>query len=679
MLFLYPLFLWALLALLIPIIIHLFNLKRYKIVYFTNVKFLKELKQKSKAKSRLKEILILICRCLALTCLVLAFSEPYIPTNANKDSIVAAKVYSIYLDNSFSTQNINKLGKALEIAKLKAKELLKSFNNTDKIQIITNDFEGRHQRLHTKQDALGLIDEIKPTATVRYLSQVINRQTEFLRQTSSSSKNIIIFSDLQKSTFDLQSVKPDTSVQVLVLPVIPNLVNNVFIDSCWFEYPYQQLGFTQKLHARVVNMGANNLEVLSAKLIINQQQVALSSFSIEAKAKAEIKFTFNCKQPGFNYCEIKLDDYPITFDDNLFFTFNSTNHIEVCILNGRGKSNQFSSLFKNDSLFVLHESNELAIDYSVFKTSDVIILNQLLELSSGLISELNLFTKKGGSVLIIPNMENNLENTNKLFNNFKLPQILGLDTSLVKMNEIDQQKGFYEGVFEKKEDRMNLPKVKKHYKLNSNSKFENILSLQNGDALLGFSNLNQAKIYLMTTSLEPDVSNFFNHALLVPTLYKICFNSIKQTQLFFTVQGHEQLQIKSNPNYLSSPITIYNLSEKNDFIPETRLSENNLIFYFQHQPQSPGFYLLKHEKIEILPLAFNYSRLESNLNNFTFEEVNSIIEKKNLNNVKLINYQDTKSGELTSLVEGGKKLWKLFLLLALAFIMIEIALLRFLK
>jgi hypothetical protein len=77
--FLYPTFLIALLVLALPIIIHFFNFKRYKTVYFSNVGFLKHIQQETRKKSQLKHLLILLSRILALAALVLAFSRPYIP------------------------------------------------------------------------------------------------------------------------------------------------------------------------------------------------------------------------------------------------------------------------------------------------------------------------------------------------------------------------------------------------------------------------------------------------------------------------------------------------------------------------------------------------------------------------------------------------------------------------
>ncbi|MCB0819631.1 MAG: BatA domain-containing protein, partial [Bacteroidetes bacterium] len=66
-----PQFLWALFSLIIPILIHLFHFRRFKIVYFTNVRFLRELRKETQSRSRIRKLLILIARCLALSALVL--------------------------------------------------------------------------------------------------------------------------------------------------------------------------------------------------------------------------------------------------------------------------------------------------------------------------------------------------------------------------------------------------------------------------------------------------------------------------------------------------------------------------------------------------------------------------------------------------------------------------------
>ena len=98
--FLYPAFLWGLFLIIIPILIHLFNFRRYKKIYFSNVSFLKSVKEQTKFASRLKHLLVLLSRILMIAFLVLAFSQPYI--SHKQQTATKKKSVSIYIDNSFS-------------------------------------------------------------------------------------------------------------------------------------------------------------------------------------------------------------------------------------------------------------------------------------------------------------------------------------------------------------------------------------------------------------------------------------------------------------------------------------------------------------------------------------------------------------------------------------------------
>ncbi len=681
--FVYPAFIWALAAVAIPIIIHLFNFRRYKKVYFTNVKFLKELQHQSKSKSRLREILVLIARCLAIACLVLAFCQPVL---FDKDTVITntgAKAVSIYIDNSFSMENVNKQGPLLEIAKNKAKEIIKAFGNGDKFQVITNDFEGKHQRFNSKEDAINVIDEVKISSATRLYSDVLKRQTEFLRSSNLADQKIHALSDAQETTFNLNEIQNDTTVKVTIVPLNANEVNNIYIDTCWFETPLQQKGFIQKLHANIVNYGNTNLEIGSAKLFLNKQQIAISSFSVEANSKKEIQFTFECKKEGVNYGSIKIEDFPITFDDELFFAFNSKVNVSVCLISGKDQTqdNAIATLFKTDSLFKLNSFSEQAIDFGAFKTSDVVILNQLAELSSGLMAEVTKFTGTGGSVVFIPSQNANIVSYNQGLNMLQMPNLVALDSSKLKVDKIELASKFYAGVFEKVSDRLNLPVVTNHFKVTrtNNMDFETILMLQNSDALFGLSRKDNALVYLFTVPLNEKCTNFPKHALFVPTFYQICFNSLKSVPLSYQASSNVVINIKNDMASVDQPPHIKQVGGLLDVIPESRALNNGMALYTQRQINSPGFFEVQRNNTLLLPLAFNYSRKESNLKCRDIEQLKKIIDDKAFKNIQLI--EDT-SEDITSQIQQGaegKKLWKIFIILTLLFIGIEIALLRFLK
>ena len=683
MVFVYPLFLWALSCLAIPIIIHLFNFRRYKKVYFTNVKFLKELQLESKSRSRLKEILILISRCIAIACLVIAFSQPVIFEKAAPEVPKGVRAISIYIDNSFSMGNVNKQGPLFEIAKTRAKEIVNAFAATDKIQIITNDFEGKHQRFNSKENALSVIEALKVSPSTRLLSEVVKRQHDFLIASGIANKKIYVLSDAQKSTFDLEDVAEDSTTSITILPLVANKVNNIYLDSCWFETPLQQKGFIQKLHGIVVNNGTTDLEAASAKLFLNSQQIALTSFSLAANSRDEVTFTFECKKEGFNFGSIKIEDYPVTFDDELFFAFNSKINLAITLINGKDQSvvNPFSSLFKSDSLYEFNSFMEQAIDYNFFKSSNVIILNQVSELSSGLISELLKFTAQDGAIVINPSLKANFIIYNPLMTALQLPLLESVDSTLIKVDKIEWNSPFYSGVFEKVEDRMNLPLVNKHYKLvkNNRSNFEKILALQNGESLFGFSRLNNSLVYFFAAPLNETATNFTKHALFVPTFYQICFNSVKPGPLFYSVGSNVVINLKNTLPLNEQPPHIIQPERKIDIIPETKVVNNGLFLYTRQQVNDPGYYLVKRGKDTLKPLAFNYSRRESNLDVYSKDDLDQTISGRGLKTFSLL--EDTGADISSQVLMGaeGKKLWKLFIILALLFLCIEVALLRILK
>jgi hypothetical protein len=683
MTFVFPLFLWALTAVSVPVIIHLFNFRRYKKVYFTNVRFLKDLQQESKSKSRLKELLVLLCRCLMLASVVLAFSQPVMKDHNDAQFKNGIKTVAIYIDNSFSMDNVSRQGPLLQIAKGQAKELIKSFGNADRFYLLTNDFEGRHQRFNTKENALELVEEVRSSPTPRRLSEVLKRQQDFLTSAGVTDRRSFIFSDAQRSTFDLDAVRTDTVTQTLIFPLKANRVNNLYIDTCWFESPLQQKGFIQKLHVRIVNNGASDIDIATAKLTLNKQQSAIASFSVEAGSSAETMFTFESKTEGFNFGTLKIEDYPVNFDDELFFAFDSRVNVKVSLINGsqQPQTNAFTSLFGSDSLFKLRTFTEQSIDYGTFASTDVLVLNGLTSISSGLAGELSKFTTKGGAVVFVPPVDADMSSYNISLSALKLPAFEALDTTRLKTDKIEYAGEFYSGVFERTEARLNLPLVNRHYRLNHQvrSDFETILSLQNGETFFGRLKNSNSFVYLFSAPLDDKSGNFNKHALFVPTFYRIAFSSLKPLPLFYHSGTNVVLSLKNDALRNETPPHIVKADGKFDFIPELRNSGSGIRLYTRGQVATPGFYELRSGPTVISPLAFNYSRAESALQCYSPEELNKIIDLKGLASFKVLGDVRIDTVKEAALNESGKKLWKFFLFLALIFLALETVVLRLFK
>ena len=109
----HPELLYALFLLIIPILVHLFKLRRFQKEDFTNVKFLKRVVQQTRKSSQLKKFLVLFSRLSLLGFLILAFAKPYFPAKSE----TSTKDLIIYLDNSYSLQLKKQGDELLEVAR----------------------------------------------------------------------------------------------------------------------------------------------------------------------------------------------------------------------------------------------------------------------------------------------------------------------------------------------------------------------------------------------------------------------------------------------------------------------------------------------------------------------------------------------------------------------------------
>ncbi|HEX3384484.1 MAG TPA: BatA domain-containing protein, partial [Mucilaginibacter sp.] len=224
--FLYPAFLFALAALAIPVIIHLFNFRKYQKVYFSNVQFLREVQEQQASRRNLKERLILAARLFAVLFLVMAFARPFIPgrnaVNSGKQQAV-----SIFVDNSYSMQTLNKEGSLLDEAKRRAKEIASAYSINDRFQLLTQDFEGKHQRLLSRDEFNDATDAVKISPQSRTLQQIVDRQQGLLDEQLGVAKSAYIISDFQKNMADATAVKTDNDIRYNLIQLKASELPNV--------------------------------------------------------------------------------------------------------------------------------------------------------------------------------------------------------------------------------------------------------------------------------------------------------------------------------------------------------------------------------------------------------------------------------------------------------------------
>ena len=673
--FAYPEFLYALFAIAIPIIIHLFNFRKFKKIYFSNVEFLKEVQQETQSKSKLKHLLILLSRILAIAFLVFAFAQPFIPSS---DSDVANQnnVVGIYIDNSFSMESVGENGSLLNDAKTKAVEIINSYRPTDKFILITNNFNAGDQRLLNNEEAIDKIEEVAISSDSRQLSTIYSRNRDAINSAEIENKSFYLLSDFQKSTADFAEIKADTLINSYIIPIKTSEISNLYIDSCWFNSPTHLLNQNEELNIRIKNNSGTDLENIPVKLFINNQNVVPASFTVSANDETIITLNYRNKTNGIQQGRVKLRDSPVITDDIFYFSYNISENINILGIGNDQNEVALSSIYNTDSVFNYSNYNVTQLDYSLIKKSNLVVLYNLKEINSGLSNALKSFIDNGGNLLVFPSNSINYDSYREFLSLLSVNYFTEIDTSKNKVREINLTHPVYVNVFDgQPKGNLNLPIVSSHYLISKGTTAfkNNILTLKDGNPFLTEYKVGKGKIYLSTVSLDKENSNFTNHALFVPTLYNIALLSQKNYPLFHIIGSNSTIDL----NRIEKD-NVYHIKNQNiDIIPRVRNANNSTTVFVNSGIETADNYVLENDKTKI-GLAYNYNRSESELTYLSSTEIDEIINSSSIN----AQYIDLNNGTIQTALSNlniGKKYWKYCIILALLFLAVEIVLIKIFK
>lgn len=673
--FLYPTFLIASLAIAIPIIIHLFYFRRFKKVYFTNVKFLKEVKEETSARQKLRNLLVLLMRCLTVLALVFAFAQPFIPQGTEVKQ--GENAISIFVDNSFSMQSLSEDVPLVEKAKQRAREIVNAYQEEDRFQVLTNDFEGKLQRLVSKEEALALVDEIKTTPAVRTISQVLSRQKQVLSTSTVPNELSFIISDFQENITDLSNLK-DTSLQVNLVPLQAVQENNVSIDSAWFEAPVRTLNQPNVLFVKTKNWGNDDAENVRLSVTYGGESKPVGTLNIPAGAEVVDTVVININKTGWHEAVLNLTDYPVQFDDSYFFSFHVAEFLNVLVINDLTPDARLDAAFQSAGYFKV--ANQLArnLDYSTFPGYQLIICNGVKSISSGLSFELAEYVKNGGNLLAFPAKDADLNSWNSFLKNMPSDDLQPFEGTERQVTDINTEEFVFRDVFENHSANLRLPSTLGNFKIGTSARIagERLLTYRDGSTFLSKYSSGNGIFYLCAAPLSDDFSNLASSGeIFVPMLYKMAISSARSRPIAYTIGTDEVIE---TDNHVHGGDSVYKLrGQKEEFIPQQRIVASKLFLTLQDESLDAGYYDLFLQPDTILAkFAFNYDRRESDLRYFSVDELEQQLPK----NVNVVG--GNALADLTDVIaerSTGILLWKWFVVLALLALGAEVLLLRFWK
>lgn len=659
MVFIHPEFLWGLLAMLIPIIIHLFDFRKNRKVYFPDISFLKQVKHSSKKPLKLKQWLILISRLAFVFFLVMVFAKPILPTDSKKQLRAGTKL--IYIDNSQSMSALTSSNKSLiDIAKSISQQIVTQLPKGQEIIVLENDNLGRIF------SSISLTDASQKISTITLSDKPFSLNKLELAIANYSKREILpsdvfIISDFQKSTSWVDSYRADSAITYWLSPLVIESANNCVVDSVFMKNSDITIENVQ-IEVVINNSGNQLKENLPVKVFLGNRQVSAATVSIPPFQQKSISFSLGeIKQHISGY--IQLEDYPNTFDNLFYFSLPEKRLLQVFEIRDEHSSDYIKPVFGNSDIFSISTNNYQNIDNYLFEKADFVILNEVESPSLELIEKIKNFAVNGGAVLVIPNPAFSLVS----YRHFSNTLNVDIRKHRQKLKAPSSQSPFFSHILEKSSRSFEMPTIKPVWSWGQDRSA--ILSLEDGTPYLSELANN---IFFLRGSLIDSLSSFQSHALFVPIMYSLASQSTTPANNLFYRIDEESYDIKDDSIELRDLIKLQ--KEAIEIVPDKRKDGNNWRLSFLSEIKSTGVYEIKvdNELKGYLPL--NLTNKESLLTPMNTEDIRALFNDYNYNFLETYN----PNRNILSSFDSGIALWKYALTICLLFLLTETLLIRFL-
>jgi Aerotolerance regulator N-terminal len=636
-----PELLYALFLLVIPILIHLFQLRRFQKVQFTNVKFLKSVKLQTRKSSQLKKWITLLTRMLLLACAIIAFAQPFIP---NTEDFNEAQETVIYLDNSFSMQAKGANGTLLNEA---IQDIINTLPEDETISLFTNDKTFRNTTVKAlKNDLIQLTHS--PTQ-LNYDAAYLKGKQLFSNQ-GAATRNLVLVSDFQQKG-NLLNFEADSTVQLKLVQPKSTLVSNISIDSIYVSNSTSE---TLDLNV-IVSNEAKPIDNVTISLFNDDVLLTKSAVDIDKEAEATFTIPNNKVING----KLMIDDAGLQYDNAFYFNINNKPKIKVLAINETADDSFLNRIYTEDEFdFKSFQLN--ALNFNLIPQQNLIVLNELDNISNALKTALVAFKNDGGKLLIIPSDKIDLNSYNQILKNLNISVFTKQNTNEKRITSINYNHPLLANAFYSKVTNFQYPKVDKSYRFASNS--NTVLSYEDGSPFLA----GNSNTYAFSSALNSDNSNFKNSQLIIPVLYNLGLQSLKLSKLYYTIGQPNSIAIQTS---IGQDDILTLDSDDTSVIPLQKTYSKSVVLETEDFPNTAGILNVKNKENVLERLSFNYNRTESNL---------SYYDLKTLANT------DTESSLATAINNiksntNVNALWKWFVIFALAFLIVEMLLLKYLK
>ncbi|MFN3951168.1 MAG: BatA domain-containing protein [Thermaurantimonas sp.] len=649
-----PLFLWSLLLISIPIILHLFRLRKYKKIVFTQTFFFEQTQAKEKRIKNLKKILILSARILTLSFLIAAFSLPFLSARNELSSTHREnKNIVLYIDNHpgffFTDETGENRWSRLTADAIKLIDRLGSFK---RISILTNTSESEH--FFRKEDAIRFIQTLKPQLIIPDWNDI---SLKIIKHTKNESEKpiIILLSDFVKRKDDIRAIEP-LFIPFLAKPF--SLKNIPIIDSLWREPGSDQYQASVLHHE------------LNPTFVLGSQKRTLFTLRSKDFEKGILRFSLPPSiEESHLYLEPESNNNPIL---KFYFSTEKGGRQKLLVLTESENvsdvlKQKFSRMQTADVDYVdVHKFNPQEIQ----NYSSVILLN-VREISDKVGVRLHSVLQQNGRVLIFPPEDADLFSYNRFLQRYD-SKFRPAETGLIQADKIEYRDMLFEGAFKNEIDFPDLPYFSQIYPLESRTYRKVLYTLSDKVILANVQTKSAGYLYVFLCPIDPQHSNLVFHTIFNPLMYNF-INNILTNQRLYHYAGSESVFIFTPESMLQDEQIKILTPSGEEQIPYQIRKGRDILVYFGRELNQNGLYTFTYLGNKLRQVSFNADVRHVLQSTYTSEELSEALSMDSQSIVL-----DTDLDKFsTFLGMKGTELWYPLILLAVIFYISELLVIRF--
>lgn len=690
MTFLNPLVLFGLLAVAIPLIIHLFNFRRPKRVDFSSLTFLKELQKSTMRRVRIKQWLLLALRTLIILCLVMAFARPtLVGPMAGPLGQRARTSIVLVIDTSPSMNLRDAQGRYLEQARALAADIAGQMEQGDELYLLptTERRATAAEPFNSRTLALEAIQDLETKWGTLPLDAPLAEGVRLLDRALNINKELYLISDLQQGTFPTAlRLDAPADIRFFMVPVGQGNPANVAITDVTVQSRIVEAGQPVRLQATLTNYGTEPLNGYVASVFLEGERVAQSTADLAPGVPQTMPFTVTPRQRGWLSGVVESEEDAFGQDNLRHFTLHVPERRQVLVVRGDGQRTDHLELALSPALtqgrvpFALTTIPETSLPASNLAGFDAVVLVGVQSLSSGETANLAGYVQQGGGVFLFPGAQATGPDDTALLSQLGGGQFVGFsgapgtDQTVAQFEAIDLEHPLFEGVFERTgpDRRVESPALyhTANYRPGTGDE-QTLIGLSNGYPMLQEIRRGTGRMLVSAVGLDPTWSDLPTRGLFIPLMYRALFylsagQEGQGAALYAGAGGTLSIGGAPGPVRLVAP-------DGADVTPEQRTVLGAVLLQVPTDLVEPGLYEIRAGDTLLRRFALTAPPLESDLKRLSVADAQRQFSQSTGQTVTVV--QATQAGQSLAQVidqqRHGVELWNVFLWLAFLFLVTE--------